>query len=63
MSLYISFEIAGWVFEFSIGFTRQMDWAKVEKMLEMAHITGYRDEDGNFVPEGVGIEDPEREIG
>jgi hypothetical protein len=59
MKLYVEFTIAGWSFEFSIGFARSIGWtldALGDK--EFTSIYGHEDEDGNFVPDGVRIENP-----
>lgn len=61
MNLYFAFTIAGWTFEFTLGFARSIEWT-LERIGKRrpGTIFGYMDEAGNFVPEGVAIEDPER---
>lgn len=59
--LYVEFTIAGWSFEFSVGFGRRIGWT-LDGLgdKEFTSIVGYEDADGNFVPEGVAIEDQEQ---
>jgi hypothetical protein len=57
VNLYVAFTIAGWTFEFSVGFTRSIEWALERLAKQESMIFGHEDEDGNFVPEGVAIED------
>lgn len=65
MGLTIVFTIAGYTFVFSVGFRRTStkwdteEW--IESLLdgEVSQVYGTMDEDGNFVPEGVEITDPD----
>lgn len=61
MNLYISFTIAGWTIEWSLGFARSIGWtldALGDK--EFSGVIGRHDDQGNFHVEGVAYEDPER---
>lgn len=69
MTLTIVFTIAGYTFEFSVGFKRTSPKWDIDDSLELidrlvgegvTSVYGTMDEDGNFVPEGVAIPDPEQ---
>lgn len=63
MNLFILFTFAGWTFDFSIGFKRTLDVAVKSHGYAPSQggVYGSFNDKGDFVPEGVMQEDPNRE--
>ncbi len=59
MNLFFLFSFAGWTFDFSISFKRTLD--VTVRSHGKGGVYGTFNDNGDFVPEGVMQEDPNRE--
>ena len=63
MNLYVAFTFMRWTVEFSLGFSRTLDFViavrdvSVDQLDPMGTVYGTLQPDGTFVPDGVSIED------